>query len=73
MKETQVRSLRQEDPLEMEMTTLSAFLPGKLRGQRSLTGSGPWGHKTAELDSGTKQGQQSLTANSLQSSAFGQL
>ena len=49
-----------EDPLETEMTTLSAFLPGKPRGQRSLTGYGTQGHKTVEPDVGTKDRQQSL-------------
>ena len=49
-----------EDPLETEMTTLSVFLPGKPRGQRSLTGYGTWGHKMVEPDIGTKQRQQSL-------------
>ena len=48
MQETQVQSLGQEDPLEKGMATHSIFLPGKFRGQRSLVGYSPWGHK--ELD-----------------------
>ena len=32
----QPRSLGQEDPLEKEMTTTPAFLPGKFHGQRDL-------------------------------------
>ena len=39
MQETRVQSLDQDDPLEM---------PGEFRGQRSLVGYTPWGHK--ELD-----------------------
>ena len=35
MQETQLRSLGQEDPLEKEMATTPAFLPGKSHGQRS--------------------------------------
>ena len=41
MRETQVQSLGQEDPLEKGM-------PGESHGQRSLVGYSPWGHK--ELD-----------------------
>ena len=33
-------SVGQEDPLENEMAT-QVFLPGRLHGQRSLTGYGP--------------------------------
>ena len=36
--ETQVRSLREEDPLEKEMATYSSILAGKSHGQRSLVG-----------------------------------
>ena len=46
MRETWVRSLGQEDPLEKEMATTSVFLPGKSHGQRSLVDNTPWGHKT---------------------------
>ena len=37
-KETQVRSLGQEDPMEYEIATTPVFLPGKFLGQRSLVG-----------------------------------
>ena len=37
-RETQVRSLGQEDPLEEGMETHSAVLPGESHGQKSLVG-----------------------------------
>ena len=43
MRETQVRSLGREDPLEKEMVTTPVFLPGESRGQRSLVGYSPGG------------------------------
>ena len=53
MKETQVQSLDQEDPLEKGTATPSSilyfftpvFLPRKSHGQRSLVGYSPWGRK----------------------------
>ena len=45
---TQVWSLGQEDPLEMEMATHSSILAGKSHGQRSLVGYSPWGHKESD-------------------------
>ena len=45
MRETQVQSLGWEDPLEKKMATTPVFLPGKLRGQRSLVGYSPGDHK----------------------------
>ena len=45
MQETQVRSLGQEDPLEKEMAPHSSILAGESRGQRSLVGYSPGGHK----------------------------
>ena len=39
MKETQVRSLGQEDPLEEERQPTLVFLPGESHEQRSLEGS----------------------------------
>ena len=56
MKETQVRSLGQEDALDKRMSTHPVFLPGEFHGQRSLVGYSPWDHK--ELDT-TKQLTQS--------------
>ena len=41
MKETQVQSLGQEDPLEEGMATDSSFLPGESHGQRSLVSYRP--------------------------------
>ena len=38
MRETWVRSLGQEDPLEKEMATHSSILPGKFQGRRNLVG-----------------------------------
>ena len=48
MKETQVRSLGQEDPLEEGMATHSSILAWRIHEQRSLKGHSPWGLK--ELD-----------------------
>ena len=48
MRETWVRSLGREDPLEKEMATHSVFLPGESHGQRSLVGYSPWGHKESD-------------------------
>ena len=44
MRETWVRSLGQEDPLDKEMATHSSTLAGKFNGQRSLVGYSSWGH-----------------------------
>ena len=38
----QIQSLGQEDLLEEEMATNSAFLPGNSHEQRSLVGCSPW-------------------------------
>ena len=59
MKDTWVRSLGQEDPLEKEMQPTPLFLPGKSHGQRSPVGYCPWGWKRTGPDLGTKQKQQS--------------
>ena len=48
MRETQVRSLGQEDSLERKMATTPVLLPGESHGWRSLVGYSPWGGK--ELD-----------------------
>ena len=49
MRETQGRSLGQEDPLEKEMATHASLLACKiLLLQRSVAGYSPWGRK--ELD-----------------------
>ena len=48
MRETWVRSLGWEDPLEKEMPTTPVQLPGKSHGQRSLVGYSPWGRKESD-------------------------
>ena len=48
MRETWVRSLGREDPLEKEMATYSRILAGESHGWRSLVGYSPQGRK--ELD-----------------------
>ena len=48
MRETRVRFLDWEDPLEKEMAIHSIGLPGKSHGQRSLVSYSLWGLK--ELD-----------------------
>ena len=48
MKETQVQTLSQEDPLEEGMATHSSIPALRTQGQRGLVGYGPWDHK--ELD-----------------------
>ena len=48
MRETLVRFLGREDPLEKEMAIHSSTLAGKSHGQRSLIGYSPWGHKESE-------------------------
>ena len=49
-KETWVRSLGREDPLEKKMATHSSILAwGKSHGQRSLVGYSPWGCKESGM------------------------
>ena len=48
VRETQARSLDQEDPLEKEMETHPVLLPGKFHGWRSLVGYNPWGRKESD-------------------------
>ena len=45
MRETWVRSLGQEDPLEKEMATHFSTLAWKIQCTGSLVGYSPWGHK----------------------------
>ena len=47
-RETQVRSLGQEDPLEKERQPTPVLLPGKSHGQRSVVSYSPWGHKESD-------------------------
>ena len=48
VRETWVRSLGWEDPLEKEMATHSSILAWEIHGRRSLVAYSPWGPK--ELD-----------------------
>ena len=51
MRETWIRSLGQEDPLEKEMQSTPVSLPGESHGRRSLVGYSPRGRK----ESGTTE------------------
>ena len=44
----QVHPLGWEDPLEEDMATTPAFLPGESHGQRSLAGCSPQGYKESD-------------------------
>ena len=48
MRETAVRSLGREDPLEKGMATHSSILAWRIPGQRSLVGYSPWGRKESD-------------------------
>ena len=48
VRETWVRSLDWEDPLEESMATHSRILPGESYGQRSLVGCSPRGRKESD-------------------------
>ena len=45
IRETQVRSLGREDPLEKKWQPTPVLLPGESHGGRRLVGYSPWGHK----------------------------
>ena len=49
MRDTWVRSLGREDPLEKEWQSTPALLPGKSHGWRSLVGYSPWGCKESDM------------------------
>ena len=49
MQEMLVQLLGWEDPLEESMATHSSVLAWRIRGQRSLVGYGPWGHKESDM------------------------
>ena len=53
VQETWVQSLGWEDPLEEGMATHTRILPGESRGQRSLEGYSPWGHKESDTTEAT--------------------
>ena len=48
MKETHVRSLDWEDPLEKEMATTPVLLPGKSHGRRRVVGYSSWSLKESD-------------------------
>ena len=48
IRETWVRSLGGEDPLEKRTATYSIFLPGEFHGQRSLVGYSSLGHEESD-------------------------
>ena len=48
MRETRVRALGWEDPLEKEMATTPVLLPGQSHGLRSVAGYSPWGLKESD-------------------------
>ena len=52
--ETWVQSLGREDPLGEGMATYSSILAWRIRGQRSLVGSSPWGHKESDTTEATE-------------------
>ena len=49
VQETWVRSLSQENLLEMEWHSTPVFLPGECHGQRFLVGYNPWGRKEPDM------------------------
>ena len=57
MQETWVQPLGREDPWRREYLPAPVLLPGESRGQRSLAGHSPWGHR----ESGTTE-QPTLTS-----------
>ena len=48
MRETSVRTLGWEDPLEEGMATTPVFWPGEPHGQTSLEDCRQWGHKASD-------------------------
>ena len=50
MREPQVRSLGQEDPLEKRMASTPVFLPGEFHRQGSLEDFSPWDYKESDMN-----------------------
>ena len=48
VRETQVRSLGQEDPVEKKWQPTPVFLPKNSHGWRSLAGYSPWGRRESD-------------------------
>ena len=53
MRETQVLSLGQEDPLEKDMPTHSSIPAWRFHGQKSLVGYGLWSRKESDTSDHT--------------------
>ena len=53
MRETQVRSLGQEDPLEKEMATHSSILAWEIPWTEESAGYSPWGQKESDITEAT--------------------
>ena len=49
MQETWVQSLSWEDPWRRAWQPIPVFLHGESRGQKSLAGYSPWGHKESDM------------------------
>ena len=49
MRETRVQTLGWEDPWRREWQPPLVFLPGEFRGQKSLVGYTPGGHKESDM------------------------
>ena len=60
-KETQVRSLSQEDPWRRKWQPTPVFLPGESHRQRSLMGYSPRGHKNLDITEAARIHTQSLS------------
>ena len=61
MRETQVRSLGWEDPLEKEVATHSSILAQRIpRTERSLVGDSPWGWRESGVTEQLRTGVQGL-------------
>ena len=60
MRETWVRSLGWEDPLEEDLATHSSILAGEFHGQRGLASYSPWSCKKSDTTEGSSRVQQHL-------------
>ena len=49
MQDTWIQSLGQKDPLEKEWLPTPLFLPREFRGQKSLEGYSPQGHRESDM------------------------
>ena len=60
-----VNTYRLKSPWSRKWQPAPVFLPGKFRGQRSLAGYSPWGHKESDMTENTQHTTQAKV-NSLQ-------